>query len=186
MVPVLFIAAEEAAHGATHAEVMDFTNYIPGVTTLLVFLLAFGFLGLKVWPKIMKGLDDRQNKILQEIRAAEEARATAEAAQQEYQRNLASARDEANQLIAKARSDAKAVADELRTRNAAELGEMKDRAAREIQNAKESAILELHSEAAMLASAMASKILAREINAGDQQRLIDESLRQLQTVKQGS
>jgi F-type H+-transporting ATPase subunit b len=189
MVRLLMIALQDdhgAAHPAEHAEVMDFANFIPGITTLLVFLLAFGFLALKVWPKIMKGLDDRQNKILQEIRTAEESRLQAKAALAEYERNLASAREEASQMIAKARMDAKAVAEELRSRNAAELGEMKDRATKEIQSAKENAILELHAEAAMLASAMASKILQREISPGDQQRLMEESLQQLQTVKRRS
>ena len=183
MVAVLFIAAEGAAE---HAEVMDFANFIPGITTLLVFLLAFGFLGLKVWPRIVKGLDDRQNKILQEIRSAEESRQQAKAALAEYERNLANAREEANQMIAKARADAKAVAEELRSRNASELGEMKERATKDIQSAKENAILELHAQAAMLASAMASKILQREISPGDQQRLMEESLQQLQAVKRRS
>jgi len=188
MVPFLLIAAEEAAHGATehvaeHTEVMDFANFIPGITTLLVFLIAFGFLALKVWPKIVKGLDDRQNKILQEIRTAEESREQAKAALAEYEKNLASAREEANQMIAKARADAKAVAEDLRSRNQADLSEMKDRATKEIQSAKENAILELHSEAAMLASAMASKILEREITASDQQRLIEQSLQQLQAKR---
>jgi len=179
MVSFLFLAAAEG----NHAEVMDPANWLPGVTTLLVFLLAFSFLALKVWPKIVKGLDDRENKILQEIKSAEESRAQAKAALEEYERNLASAREEANQMIAKARADAKAAAEELRSRNAAELAEMKDRASKEIQGAKQNAILELHAEAAMLATAMASKILAREVSAGDQQRLIEESLHELQSAK---
>ncbi len=178
---LLFIAAE-----GEHTEVMDPANIIPGITTLLVFVIAFAFLAVVVWPKITKGLDDRENKILQEIRAAEESRAQAKAALAEYEKNLASAREEANQMIAKARADAKAVAEELRNQNAAELAEMKERAAREIKSAKENAIVELHAEAAALAAAMASKILAREISASDQQRLIEESLQQLQTVKRRS
>jgi F-type H+-transporting ATPase subunit b len=183
MVPFLMLAAEDAA---ARAEVMDPGNWIPGVTTLLVFLIAFGFLALKVWPSIVKGLDDRQNKILNEIKSAEEAREQAKAALAEYQRSLASAREEANQMITKARADAKAVAEELRSSNAADLAEMKDRATREIQSAKQNAILELHAEATMLATAMASKILAREISPGDQQRLMEDSLRELQGTRRQS
>lgn len=191
MVSFLLIAAEEAAHGAAghaaeHTEVMAPGNWIPGLTTLLVFLIAFGFLALKVWPKITKGLDDRENKILQEIKSAEESREQAKAALAEYERSLASAREEANEMIAKARADAKAVADDLRNRNASELAEMKERAAKEIQSAKQNAILELHSQAAMLATSMASKILAREISPTDQQRLMEESLRELQSAKNRS
>ena len=53
-------------------------------TAIVVFLVAFGFLYLKVWPVIVKGLDERNNKILGEIKAAEDARKQAKAAQAEF------------------------------------------------------------------------------------------------------
>ena len=66
------LAADEAAeHGAESAELMA-ANWLPAVTALVVFLLAFGFLYMKVWPKIVQGLEDRENKIRQEIESAEQ------------------------------------------------------------------------------------------------------------------
>lgn len=173
-----------AADDAAHAEVMAL-NWMPAVTTLVVFLLAFGFLYLKVWPKILQGLEDRQNKIRQEIANAEAAREQANAALAEYQKELASARQEANELIAQARADAKAVAKDLRDRNEVELGEMKQRATRDLDSAKRAAITELHAEAASLAADIASRILKREISAEDQQRLVDESLGELAGTRKG-
>ncbi len=172
-----------AENEARHAEVMGFT-LMPAVTTLVVFLLAFGFLYLKVWPKILAGLDDRQNKIRQEIANAEQAREQANAALAEYEKELASAHQEANQLIAQARADAKAVATELRDRNEAELTEMKQRAIRELETAKRAAITELHAETAMLAADIAGRILKREISVTDQQRLVEESLGELAGVQE--
>ena len=61
---MLFLLAAE--NDARHAGAMEF-NWMPAVTTLVVFLVAFGFLYVKVWPKIIAGLDDRQNKIRDEI-----------------------------------------------------------------------------------------------------------------------
>ena len=180
--PLLLAAEEAAEHGVEHVEVMD-PNVLLAVTSLAVFLIAFGFLYVKVWPQIVKGLDDRQRKIRQEIDAAEEAREQAKAALAEYERELANARDEANQMIARAKIGAQAVAQELRSRNEAELAELKQRAAREIESAKRSAISELHAEAATLAADIASKILQREISAEDQQRLIDDSLRELTSAR---
>ena len=176
----LLLAAEDvaAAHAAEHAGVMDF-NWLPAITALVVFLLAFGFLYIKVWPKIIKALDERQAKIRQEIESAEQAREKASAAQAEYERELANARQEASKLIAQARSDAKAVAAELRSRNEAELAEMKQRAMHELESAKRAAVSELHAEAAGLAADIAAKILKRAITPQDQQRLVDESLREL-------
>ncbi|MCZ6836724.1 MAG: F0F1 ATP synthase subunit B [Planctomycetota bacterium] len=158
-----------------HADVMAM-NWLPAVTSLIVFLLAFGFLAKVVWPKITKGLDDRERKIRETIAAADKAKEDAEKALAEYQENLVKAREEANAMIAQAKSDAKAAGEELRRSNDADLAEIKQRATREIESAKRSAITELHAEASMLATAIASKILQREISAQDQQKLVDETL----------
>ena len=176
------LAADEAAeHGVESAELMA-ANWLPAVTALVVFLLAFGFLYVKVWPKIAQGLEDRENKIRHEIESAEQAREQAKAALAEYERSLASAREEANAMIVKAKADAKAAGEQLRARNEADLMEMKQRATREIDSAKAAAIGELHTQATMLATDIAGKILAREITAEDQQRLINESLDELGTA----
>ena len=106
---------------------------MPLLTAIVVFVIAFLVLKVAVWPKITKGLDDRDRKIRDEIRSAEEAREQAKAALAEYQRNLASAREEATRMIAQARTDAKAAAEELRSRNEAELADLKARATREIE-----------------------------------------------------
>ena len=94
--PLLLAAEEAGEQGVEHVGVMD-VNWLPAVTALVVFLIAFGFLYVKVWPQIVKGLDDRQRKIRQEIDTAEDAREQAKAALAEYERELASARDEASQ-----------------------------------------------------------------------------------------
>ena len=175
----LFLAAEPVAgHAVEHPEVMALT-WLPAVTALVVFVGAFGFLYVMVWPKIVKGLDDRDQKIRGEIANAELAREQANAALAEYQKELASARQEANQLIARARADAKAVATELRDRNEIELAEMKQRATHDLENAKRAAITELHAATATLATDIAGRILNREISAADQQRLVEESLAEL-------
>ncbi len=171
-----------AAEDVEHAEVLGL-NWMPAVTTLVVFLVAFGFLYIKVWPKIIKALDDRERKIREEIESAEEARKQAKAALSQYEQELARAREDAGKIIAKAKVDAKAVAEQLRTRNETDLAEMRDRATREIENAKRTALTELHGEAANLAAEIAGKILQRQITPQDQQRLIDESLRELTSVR---
>ncbi len=175
----LILAAEDTAGHAAGAEVMDLYNWVPGVTSLIVFGIAFVVLYLKVWPKITQGLDDRQNKIREEIAAAERAREKANLALVEYEQNVAKAREQADEMIATARADAKVVAEELRTKNAADLATMKSRATADIAAAKRAAIVELHAEAATLATSVASKILRREISVEDQQQLVQESLAEL-------
>ncbi|MDY7109481.1 MAG: F0F1 ATP synthase subunit B [Planctomycetota bacterium] len=157
---------------------------LPALTSIVVFVIFYLILRATVWPKIVGGLNDRADKIRGEIEAAEQARAEAKAAQDEYQRALAEARREAGEMIARAKDDAKSAAEELRKRNETELAEMKRRAGEDINAAKLAAIKELHMEAASLAATLAGKILQREISVEDQQRLVEESLRELGRVKE--
>ena len=168
-----------------HVQVLDISNWLPGVTALVVFSIAFAILAIKVWPQITRGLADREQKIRDEIAAAEQARAQANQALADYQRDLAKARDEAASMIAKAKSDAKAVADELRDRNQIELVEMKQRATREIESAKQAALNSIYHEASNLAVSIAGKILQRQITAQDQQHLVDESVQELAKTGRG-
>lgn len=175
--------AQDAAHAAGEfaGGPMEF-HWLPALTSVVVFIAAFLILWRTVWPRITKALDERDQKILDEIKSAEEARKQANAALAGYERELAQARDEASRMIQQARADAKATADDLRARNEEDLSELRERARRDIQSAKETAISEIHAEAATLATAIASKILQREISVEDQQRLVNESLSQLSAV----
>ncbi len=185
----LLLALEEHAAGAAHAGHAEHMpplaplNWLPGATALVVFGIAFFVLATMVWPKITKALDERDSKILNEIQSAEAARKQAEAAQAEFERKLAEGRQEAAAMIAKAKSDAQAVADELRQRNEADLNEMRQRAQRDITAAKQAAVAELHAHAANLALTIAGKILKREITVPDQQRLMEDSIRELQSSR---
>jgi F-type H+-transporting ATPase subunit b len=183
MFEVLILAAEEHAEHAPIVPGSTAQAIAPALTALIVFSLLLIVLWRTVWPKIVQGLDDRDRKIREEIKAAEEAREKARAALAEYERSLAQAREEANKMIAKARADAKAVAEEMRAQNAAELTEKMARANREIDSAKHAAISELHAQAGTLAAAIAGKILQREISVEDQQRLVEESLRELASAR---
>ena len=90
-------------------------------TSIVVFVI-FLSLALKfVWPHLLKGLDDRDQKLRDDLEAADEARKQAKAALAEYEQELSSARNEAGEMIAKARNDAKAAAEELRANNTREL-----------------------------------------------------------------
>ena len=70
-------------------------------------------------------------------------------------------------------------AEELRAIAAKELEDMKNRATQELEGAKRAAISEIHAMAAGLATTVAGKILKREIQPGDQKRLVEESLSEL-------
>jgi F-type H+-transporting ATPase subunit b len=159
-----------------------FPQIVPLITAIVVFGIFFMLLQKMVWPKILRGLEEREDKILTEIQQAEDAREQAKAAQAEYEQSLAQAREEAGETIARAKADAKATADDILARSKAQLEEQQQRARQSIESAKQAAVNELYAQAATLAAAVAAKILEREISAEDQQRLVEESLRELGQV----
>ncbi len=175
--------ATEGGHGESHEAVGAIPTkeqgIATGVTALLVFILVLAVLGAKVWPSISKGLDEREKKIKGEIEAAEAARRQAKDALESYERSLSEARAEAQQMLDAAKADQQKLTAELKSKAEGELAAMKEKAKREIESAKRAAVAEIYSEAANLATSVAGKILAREINAGDQQRLVNEAVAEL-------
>jgi F-type H+-transporting ATPase subunit b len=189
-VPALALAADPAhdaaAHGG-HEEVGAIPTWYQGaatgITALVVFALVAAFMLTVVWPKISKGLDDRNSKILGEIEAAEMARRQAKDALEEYQRNLQQARAEASKMIEQTRAQQVELAAQLKAKADAEVSALREKAMKDIDTAKRAAIAEIYGQTASLATGVASKILRREINANDQQRLVEESLGQLQSMR---
>ncbi|MDX2117490.1 MAG: F0F1 ATP synthase subunit B [Planctomycetota bacterium] len=184
--PTLVLAADPApggGHDPVDAIPTPKQGIATGVTALVVFALVAAFMLTVVWPKISKGLDERNAKILGEIEAAELARRQAKDALEEYQRNLQQARAEAAKMIEQTRAQQLELAAQLKAKADAEVAAMREKAMKDIDTAKRAAIAEIYGQTATLATNVASKILRREINAGDQQRLVEESLGQLQSMR---
>jgi F-type H+-transporting ATPase subunit b len=175
-------AAEHAAHETVGAIPTPRQGVATGVTALVVFALTAAFLGTVVWPKISKGLSDREQKIRGAIEEAEMAQKQAREALAQYERNLAQARAEAQKMLDDAKAQQQAIAAELKARSDAELASMRDKAKRDIDAAKAAAIAEIHNLMTDAAVAAAANILRREIAPGDHHRLIQESLQELQTA----
>ena len=167
------------ASGAEGASAAADVMLYPAIAAVVTFLVVFVILAKLVWPKILGGLEDRQIKIQGDIAQAEQSRAEAEKAKADFEAQLAEARKQAAETVAQAKADAQRVADELRAANDAELTQLRTKAMADIESAKSAAVAEIHAEAGALATAVASKILGREITVADQQQLVQESLAEM-------
>ncbi len=176
-------AEEQGAHPELLAKP---ETAVPAMLAAIIMFLTLLFLLKKTaWGPILNGLQAREVKIRSEIEAAENARAQANAALDEYQKELAKARAEANDMIAKAREEAQRVAQELRSANETELTAMKDKARQDIEAATRTALAEIYNQYASVATLAAAKILERDISPADHTALIDASLREFQSLKRG-
>ncbi len=194
--PLLLAATALAQEGAAHAAGAAAEEHgpkagvlptieqglAPMIVSLVVFIVVLAVLSAKVWPAITKGLADREHKIKSEIEAAEAARAQAKSALEGYERALADARAQAQKELDAAKLAATAVANELKAKTEADLAAAKDKMLREIEGAKKQALADIYGEASSLATMVAGKILRREINAQDQQRLVNDCLTEMKGV----
>ena len=149
------------------------------ITAIIVFGIVAYIMGTQIWPKLASGLDDRTEKIRSEIAAAEAAREQAKSALDEYEKSLAQARAEAQQMLDETKSKQAELASELRAKNDREIQGLRDRAMQDIEAARKSALNEIYAESVSLATTIAGKILKREVNASDADRLVEESLAEL-------
>lgn len=179
---VALAAAEDGHAAAAPANPLSF-QVVPFVSTLIVFGIVFWILSSKVWPKISGALQAREDKIRSEIEDAERARRQANAALQQYEKALAEARAEAAKIIDQTKIEQQKLAAQLRAKTEADLNALRDSAMRDMEAAKRSAITEIYSQMAATATTIASKILEREINSSDQQRLVEETLGGLEAVR---
>lgn len=178
--PALTVLAQEhAAHEEVGAVPTVKQGLVTGITAIIVFLLVLTVLQLKVWPVIVKGLDERASKIKNEIESAEQARKQAKDALDQYQQSLAQARAESQKMLEQTKAQQVALAADLKAKAEVELGQLREKATRDIEQAKRAAISEIYSQTTTLATAVAGKILRREIRPADQQQLVEESLRQM-------
>lgn len=190
LVAPILLALSAAAAVAADAAHGDGTSNMPpsvpqgivtAILTLVVFVALVLILGKVAWGPIAKGLSDRENKIRRDIEEAEKARAAADAKLKEYQAALAKAGDEVRAILDKAHADAAAVATRIKMQAQQEAEEAKERAVRDIEASRRAAVAEIHTQAAELSTAIAEKILRRNLNVDDQRELVRQSLEQLGT-----
>lgn len=177
--PAAFAAAEGDAGHKSEANLNPLQfHFGEAFWNLLVFLLLLALLAKFVLPAIRDGLNAREQKLRGDLLAAEKARSDAEQSMDDYKSQLAEARKEAQSIVAEARTAAQQAANADKAKIEADMQKMKENAKRDIAAAREQAMADIYTQAAELSTSIAGKILRREINAQDQQSLVDESVQQ--------
>ena len=171
----------DPTHGYASAEnesLLDFKTD-KALFTGLVFLLLCGGLYLAAWKPISQALERRETTIANQIADAQRASEEASAKLKEYETKLADAAVKAQELAVQAKRDAESVAARIKTDDQADAARMLDRAKNEIETAKQAALSELSTKSTDLAFGLARRVIGREVNAGDHQKLISEALGRL-------
>ncbi len=154
--------------------------YIWTIVTFVVLLL---LLAKFAWRPLLEALERRQEAIRKSLDEARQAKQELGRLHEESARILAQARAEADAIISRTRADAVRAGEELKQKARADAENIVKHAEREIQLETSRALQKVRQEAVDISIDIASKILQRNLSREDNERLIAETLQEIQTSR---
>jgi F-type H+-transporting ATPase subunit b len=153
------------------------------IWTILTFLVLLGLLAKFAWRPLLKALEVRQEAIKKSLEDADRAKEELARMQQESAKIIEQARVESDSILSRTRSDADRLREELKVRAKEEADTMIRNAEQQIQLQTRQALQQIRHEVGDIAVTIASKLLERNLTNEDNDRLIRETLRQLEVGK---
>jgi F-type H+-transporting ATPase subunit b len=151
------------------------------IWTIVVFLVLVTLLRKFAWGPLLQALEARQQTIRQSLDDADKAKQELQRLQQESAQIVREARVEAESIISRSRSDAERLKEEIRQKARVDAESIVRTAERQIQLETQQALRQIRNEAADMSVAIASKLIQRNLSKEDNQRLIDDALRQIES-----
>ena len=147
-------------------------------TTLIAqnlnLLVLLAILAKFAYKPLLKAMDDRRNRIINDLDSAEQTRLDAEALKEQYAEQLAGARQEATEIVNKANQIAQNLHDELVEQARVEQEALLANAKERIEQEKQQALLDIRSEVIKLSTLIAGKIVNQKLNSANDQKLVTD------------
>ena len=160
---------------------MDATS-LATVWTLVALIIFFGIVVyLKVPGMVTKSLDERADKIRNELDEARKLREEAQQVLAEYQRKRKEAEQEASDIVAAAKRDADLLLEEAKEKTREYVARRTALAEQKIAQAERDAVNEVRSRAVDVAVAAAGDLLASKVDAKARGELFKSALKEVRT-----
>lgn len=156
---------------------MDATFW--ATVALVIFLCVV--LYLKVPNMVTKSLDERTDKIRDELEEARKLREEAQALLVGYQTKRKQAEEEAQEIVAAAKREAVAFAKDAEAKTAEFVKRRTALAEQKIEQAEASALAEVRVSAVEVAVAAAEKLITQKMTASTSSALIKDSIAQVKS-----
>ena len=153
------------------------------IWTIATFLILLWLLAKFAWRPLLAALERRQEAIRKSLDDAQQARQELERLNVESKKILAEARVQADTILSETRSDAARLRDELKQKAQAEAANVVKNAQRQIEMETARALQQIRTEAVDLSVALASKLLERNLTREDNERLIEETFKQIEAKR---
>src|SRR3954465_10940466 len=153
------------------------------IWTIVTFLGLLWALKKLAWSPLLEALETRQNAIRKSLDDAQQAKTELERLHVESAQILQRARVDAEAIVTQSRSDGDRLREEIRAKARTEADHIVKNAERQIQLETSRALEQIRREAVDLSVMIASKIIQRNISKEDNERLIDEALKQVESTR---
>ena len=154
--------------------------------TGLIFwtLISFGTLLFLMWrfvfPPLMKFLEEREAFFAKRLADSEKIKKNTEEMLRLYEERMKEASREVSELKEQARTEAQILRNKLVTEARLEAKSLRDVALQEISKEHRKALEEIRNQSATLVADATAKVINKALTGEDQQRLVMESLRELE------
>ena len=145
------------------------------LNTLTIFFVAKKYL----FGPVMQIIADRQNEIDSMYRDADTARSSALAMEEAYREKLSAANETGERIVKEAVARGQNREEEIIRQANSEASAILDKAAADIAAEKKKAVNDANDELSGIAVAIAEKVVGRELNAADHEKLVDNFIREL-------
>jgi F-type H+-transporting ATPase subunit b len=150
------------------------------IWTIATFLVLLWLLAKFAWRPLLGALERRQEAIRKSLDDAQQAKQELERLNVESRKILAEARVQADAMLSQTRSDAGRLRDELKQKAQTEAAGIIKNAERQIEMETARALQQIRNEAVDLSITIASKLLERNVSKEDNERLIEETFKQIE------
>jgi F-type H+-transporting ATPase subunit b len=157
------------------------TFFIELIVSILLILAIYKW----VLPPINQAMEERQEKIRASLEAADQARADAEAADDERRAVLEEARHQARDIVAQANRTAEQVRTDAQSRGQSEYERIVGSAEIEVGLARQRAVEEAASRMGEIVMDVVERVIGREVNFEAHRDLIDEAVEALRADTTG-
>lgn len=146
---------------------------------LVTFLILLALLRKYALGPIMNIMKQREEHIANEINSSEERNKEAQKLVEEQRELLKQARQEAQTLVENAKKLGEQQKEEIVQAARSEAGRLKDSALKEIEQEKDNAVAALREQVASLSVLIASKVIEKELNEQEQEKLINDYINEV-------
>jgi F-type H+-transporting ATPase subunit b len=154
------------------------------IWTIVVFLVLVFLLRRFAWGPLLAALERRNAVIAGAVDDARKAKEELEGVRKDAAELLTQARVDGQAIMARARVDAEQFRVEMKEKAAAEAAALGKNAERQIQAETARALQQIRREAVDLSIAVASKLLHRNISAADNAQLVEDTIRQIESLRE--